>query len=304
MCLQQFDTYTKIHTFKIQELVYKETFQMRPDRIMALPERFFKKFTKPKVTSLLDHTPLPFEICKFAHVSYTYLRSFLLLLQDAFWSLPTITRKLQREQQLQQIQTQAPSTTQTISAAAASIFSLGANKAIQNPTLTSVTSSHTREEITVKVLDEYKCTLDKQCRILSHKSRTRVSLITFLNDPNPTIDIGLNDCLRHGKEIVGRHDIIPIKTEQWISPEAFVLNENVLERDEFERTHALRCLQMPDNLWVELIRFRTRPKRNYELPLHVTCCMHVVGRIVEIRIEANVGGTYFTKLSEVFIFYI
>ena len=130
MSLQQFDTYTKIHTFKIQELVYKETFQMRPDRIMALPERFFKKFTKPKVTSLLDHTPLPFEICKFAHSSYSYLRAFLLLLQDAFWSLPTITRKLQREQQLKDIQTQSPSAVSTISSAAASIFSLGANKQV------------------------------------------------------------------------------------------------------------------------------------------------------------------------------
>lgn len=170
---------------------------------------------------------------------------------------------------------------------------------IQNPTLHSVTSSHTREEVTVKVLDEYKCKLDKQCRIRSHKSRTRVSLITFINDTNPTIDIGLNDCLRHGKEVVGRHDIIPIKTEQWISPEAFVLNENVLDKDEFERTHALRCVQMPDNLWVELVRFRTRPKRNYELPLQVRACMYVTGRRVEIRIEASVGGTYFTKLSEV-----
>lgn len=130
MCLQQYDTYSKIHTFKLQEIVFKETFQMRPDRIMALPERFFKKFTKPKVTSLLDHTPLPFEIAKFGHTSYQYLRSFLLLLQDAFWSLPTITRKLQREQQLQQIQTQSITTTQSISAAAASIFSLGANKQV------------------------------------------------------------------------------------------------------------------------------------------------------------------------------
>ena len=130
MCLQQYDTYTKIHTFKIQELVYKETFQMRPDRIMALPERFFKKFTKPKVTSLLDHSPLPFEICKFAHSSFTYLHAFLLLLQDAFWSLPTITRKLQREQQLHQIQTQAPSTAASFTAAASSIFSLGTNKQV------------------------------------------------------------------------------------------------------------------------------------------------------------------------------
>lgn len=300
MLLQQYDTYSKIHTFKIQEIVFKETFQMRPDRIMALPERFFKRFTKPKVTSLLDHTPLPFEICKFGHMSYTYLRSFLLLLQDAFWSLPTVTRKLQREQQLAQIQQQPLSTTATISAAAASLFSLGSNKQIQNATLSSVTSSHTREEVTVKVVDEYKCKLDKECRIVSHRSRTRIFLITFLNDANPIIEVGLNDCLRHGLEIVGRQDIIPIKTEQWISPEGFELNENVLDREEFDKTHCLRCVQMPDNLLVELMRYRTRPKRNYELPLQVRCFMSMVGRQVEIRIECTVGGTYFTKLNEVY----
>ncbi len=49
LSLQQFDSYTKIHTFKIQEIIYKETLQIRPDRIKALPERFMKHFTKAKV---------------------------------------------------------------------------------------------------------------------------------------------------------------------------------------------------------------------------------------------------------------
>ncbi len=70
----------------------------------------------------------------------------------------------------------------------------------------------------------------------------------------------MNDCLRHGKEIVGRHDIIPIKTEQWISPEIFELNENVLEKEEFQKSHFLKCQNMPDNLLVEIMRYRTRPR--------------------------------------------
>ena len=153
MCLQQFDTYTKIHTFKLQEIVFKEALTIRPDRLMALPERFFKRFTKPKVTSLIDHTPIPFEICKFGHLNYNYLNSFLLLLQDAFWSLPTITRKLQREQQLEQLNLQASTSAMpvSISSAAATLFSFGKNTQIATPTLSSVTSSHTREEVTVKV---------------------------------------------------------------------------------------------------------------------------------------------------------
>ncbi len=109
----------------------------------------------------------------------------------------------------------------------------------------------------------------------------------------------MNDCLRHGQEIVSRHDIIPIKTEQWISPELFEINENIIEREEFEKTHCLKCQQMPDNIMVELMRYRTRPRRNYELPLQVRCYMSIVGRAVEIRIECTVAGTYYTKLNEV-----
>ena len=32
----------------------------------------------------------------------------------------------------------------------------------------------------------------------------------------PDVEVGINDRERQGKEIVGRHDIIPIKTEEWI----------------------------------------------------------------------------------------
>lgn len=170
----------------------------------------------------------------------------------------------------------------SITAAAASLFSLGSNKQIQTPTLTSVTATHTREEITVKVIDEYRCKLDKDCRIKEHKSRTRVYLIAFLNSPEPLIEIGLNDVLRHGKEIVGRYDIIPIKTEQWISPEAFELNEKIVDKEEFEKTHCLRCVQMPDNLLVEIMRFRTRPRRNYELPLQVIHFLFICKTILKV----------------------
>jgi hypothetical protein len=167
MCLQQFDTYTKIHTFKLQEIVFKEAITMRPDRLMALPERFFKRFTKPKASSLIDHTPIPFEICKFAHMNYAHLHSFLLLLQDAFWALPTVTRKIQREQQLEQLHLMGAAGATggggggasgsvllptSITSAAATLFSFGKNAQIVTPTLSSVTSSHAREEITVKVL--------------------------------------------------------------------------------------------------------------------------------------------------------
>ena len=293
LSLQQYDSYTKIHTFKLQDIIFKETIQIRPDRIMALPERFLKKFTKAKVTSLLDHTPIPFEICKFAHMNYSHLHAFLSLLQDTFWKLPTMTRKLQREQQLEQLKLQ-PTTTQSISAVAASFFSLGSNKQIQTASLQNALS-HTREQVTIKAVDEYKCKLDKESRIKEHRSRTRIFIINFINDAEPVIEVGLNDCLRHGKEIVGRRDIIPIKTEQWISPELFELNENVVDKEEFEKTHCLKCVGMPDNLLVEIMRYRTRPRRNYELPLQVRCYMNMVNRQIQIRCECTVSGSYYTN---------
>jgi len=32
----------------------------------------------------------------------------------------------------------------------------------------------------------------------------------------PEVDLGVNDMTRMGLEVVGRHDILPVPTEQWI----------------------------------------------------------------------------------------
>lgn len=293
LALQQYDTYTKIHTFKIQEIVFKEMIQMRPDRLLSLPERFLKHFTKPKVTALLDHTPIPFEVVKFAHLNYKYLRTFLIILQENFWKIPVIPKKKQREQLLEK-QKQQQQQQQQSSGSGSNILSAVL------PTTLFQESKHAHEELTVKVIDEYKCKLDKECRIKEHRCRTRVFLVAFLNVEEPIIEIGLNDCMRHGKEIVGRYDIIPIKTETWISPEMYELNESVVNKEEFDKTHCLRCVDVPDNQIIEIMRYRTRPRRNFELPLRVSCSMTIVKRKIEIKMECMIAGTYFTKVDEVF----
>ena len=289
LTLQQFDTYTKIHTFKIQEIIFKEMIQMRPDRLFSLPERFLKHFSKPKVTSLLDHTPIPFEVIKFAHMNHKYLASFVTVLQENFWKLPSLTKKQQKELQKQKQQQQQQAS-----------GSQNANVLQSMLPAVLTESKHAHEEITVKVIDEYKCKLDRKCRILEQKCRTRIYLVSFLNVDEPIIDIGLNYCLRHGKEIVGRHDIIPIKTETWISPEIFEINESIVDREAFEKSHLLKCIDVPDNQIIEILRYRTRPRRNYELPLNVNCTMTIVKRKIEIKIECMIAGSYFTKLNEVF----
>lgn len=35
----------------------------------------------------------------------------------------------------------------------------------------------------------------------------------------PDVELGVNDLRRQGKEVVGRHDIIPVVTEEWIRVE-------------------------------------------------------------------------------------
>ena len=83
--------------------------------------------------------------------------------------------------------------------------------------------------------------------------------------------------------MVGRHDIIPIKTEEWIRIEDWKLN-SLVDTGEFERSKVLRFVPL-DACRFELMRFRVRPRANVELPLQVRVQMSVVDRHVEIRAE-------------------
>ena len=53
----------------------------------------------------------------------------------------------------------------------------------------------------------------------------------------PEVDLGVNDMTRMGLEVVGRHDILPVPTEQWIRYEDIefhsVVNKKVIRRNVF-----------------------------------------------------------------------
>lgn len=55
----------------------------------------------------------------------------------------------------------------------------------------------------------------------------------------PTIELGVNDMWRQGKEVVGRHDIIPVVTEEWIRLEGVEFHSCV-QQNEYERTRTIR----------------------------------------------------------------
>ncbi|CAF1578109.1 unnamed protein product, partial [Rotaria magnacalcarata] len=69
----------------------------------------------------------------------------------------------------------------------------------------------------------------------------------------------------------------------WIKPEQVEL-ASIVDEKEYETSHLLKLVP-PDSQKIEIMRFRTRPKQNIELPLQVYCFMSVIERQVNIRIE-------------------
>lgn len=55
----------------------------------------------------------------------------------------------------------------------------------------------------------------------------------------PVIELGLNDMWRQGREVVGRHDIIPVVTEEWIRLEAVEFH-NTVNLEEYERSRTIK----------------------------------------------------------------
>lgn len=56
----------------------------------------------------------------------------------------------------------------------------------------------------------------------------------------PDIELGVNDMRRQGKEVVGRHDIIPVVTEEWIRLDEAVEFHSCVQQDEYYKTHIIK----------------------------------------------------------------
>ena len=50
----------------------------------------------------------------------------------------------------------------------------------------------------------------------------------------PEVELGVNDIVRMGLEVVGRHDILPVPTEQWIRYEDIEFH-SIVDKQEFEK---------------------------------------------------------------------
>lgn len=62
----------------------------------------------------------------------------------------------------------------------------------------------------------------------------------------PDVELGINDMWRQGKEVVGRHDIIPVVTEEWIRLENVEFHSCV-QQDEYEKSRIIKYVVLENN---------------------------------------------------------
>ena len=57
----------------------------------------------------------------------------------------------------------------------------------------------------------------------------------------PDVDVGINDLRKQGKEVVGRHDILPVVTEEWIRLEDVEFH-CIVDQKEFESSKHIKLV--------------------------------------------------------------
>ncbi|KAL1435018.1 hypothetical protein MTO96_001567 [Rhipicephalus appendiculatus] len=152
------------------------------------------------------------------------------------------------------------------------------------------------EEIQVTVQDEFIVEQDRTGHVWKQKARVRVFFLAFISGM-PDIEVGINDLTRQGKEVVGRYDIMPVVTEEWIRLENCEFHSCVLQ-EEFENNRIIK-LHPPDACLFEMMRFRIRPPKARELPLQLKVVMRVSPRHVELRADVLVPGYHSRKHGQV-----
>lgn len=159
-------------------------------------------------------------------------------------------------------------------------------------------TTYKTEEVQMAVRDETYIELNHLGTIIKQLARVRLFFLSFLNGM-PQVEVGVNDYHRQGREVVGRMDILPVVTEEWIRLESCELHQTVDEQEFANEESRLIRLCPPDATFFELLRFRVRPPRNRELPLQITANMSVTRTKVSINCEVMVPGCVSRKHGQI-----
>ncbi|XP_065208565.1 protein stoned-B-like [Planococcus citri] len=152
------------------------------------------------------------------------------------------------------------------------------------------------EEVQITAVDELYVEQNAHGSIDTQIARVRLFFLGFLTGM-PDVEIGVNDLWRQGKEVVGRHDIIPVVTEEWIRLENVEFH-TCIQQNVYEETRTIK-LKPPDACYLELMRFRVRPPKNRELPLQLKTVFRICGNKVDILADILVPGFTSRKLGQI-----
>lgn len=209
---QQYDQFGKIFTMKLQYIFYKERPGVRPGQVTKA-ERITNKLTKFAQYAIAG--------------DYEGVKEFGSDLKKL--GLPV---------------EHAPQSSQLFKIGSMNYedmkqFSVCIEEALfKLPALRERALTYKMEEVQVTAVDEISVEQDYEGKILKQIARVRLFFLAFLTGM-PTIELGVNDMWRQGKEVVGRHDIIPVATEEWIRLEAVEFH-SVVNQQEYERTRTIK----------------------------------------------------------------
>lgn len=209
---QQYDQFGKIFTMKLQYIFYKERPGVRPGQVTKA-ERITNKLTKFAQYAIAG--------------DYEGVKEFGSDLKKL--GLPV--EHAPQSSQLFKIGTMNYEDMKQ--------FSVCIEEALfKLPALRERALTYKMEEVQVTAVDEITVEQDYEGKILKQIARVRLFFLAFLTGM-PTIELGVNDMWRQGKEVVGRHDIIPVATEEWIRLEAVEFH-SVVNQQEYERTRTIK----------------------------------------------------------------
>lgn len=267
---QQFDQYGKIFTVKLQYIFYKERPGVRPGQVTKA-ERLTNKLSQFAAYAIQG--------------DYQGVKEFGSDLKKL--GLPV--EHAPQISQLFKLGSQNYEDMKLFSCAIdEALFRLSAHR---DRALT-----YKMEEVQITVVDELYVEQSAEGHVDKQIARVRLFFLGFLSGM-PDVELGINDMWRQGKEVVGRHDIIPVVTEEWIRLENVEFHACV-QQDEYERSRIIK-FKPPDACYIELMRFRVRPPKNRELPLQLKAVMCVTGNKVELRADILVPGFASRKLGQV-----
>nr|CAG4651580.1 EOG090X00TB [Triops cancriformis] len=267
---QQFDQYGKIFTVKIQYMFYKERPGIRPGQVTKA-ERITNRLQQFAAYAIQG--------------DYNGVKEFGSDLRKL--GMP-VEHAPQISQLLKLGSLNYEEMKEFISAIEEVLFRLPAPR--------DKTLSYRTEEVQMTAVDEFYVEQDKTGCVTEQLARVRIFLLAFLSGM-PDVELGINELSRQGKEIVGRHDIIPVVTEEWIRLEDVELHQCVSKED-FEKDKIFK-FKPPDACYIELTRFRIRPPKNRELPLQIRTTFNDVGQRIEIRSDILVPGYMSRKYGQI-----